>query len=130
MNQIQWKRFTRAARAVHDDLLAGRSALLPAGRIIGDGIERTDKFCVEDVQKLLRKFLLGFQAGTAARLKILNSNVVIFRLGCANETNHGATWSLAAQFQRIRGWGRRGACGSSRSVLSTLRTHQKWADKS
>src|SRR6267154_1414140 len=103
-----------------------RSALLPAGRIISDGVERTNKFCVEDVQKLLRKFLLGFKAGAAARLKILNRDVVIFRLGCANETNHGATWSLAAQLQRIRGWGRRGGCGSCRSRLSTLRTHQEW----
>src|SRR6266403_6312445 len=112
MNQIQWKRFTRATRAAHDDLLAGRSALLPACRIVGDGIERTDKFCVEDVEKLLRKFLFGFESGAVARLKILNSDVVIFRLGCANETNHGATRVLATQLQGIRGWGRRGGCGS------------------
>src|SRR5258707_5199137 len=129
MNQIQRNRFAQATSAADDDLLARRSALLPAGRIIGDGIKRTNKFCVEDVEKLLRKFLLRFKAGAAAGLKILNSDVVIFRLGCANETNQGATWSLATQFQRIRGWGRRGACGSSRSVLSTLRTHQKWTDK-
>src|SRR5882762_6051920 len=103
MNQIQRKRFGQATRATHDDLLARRSALLPAGRIISDGVERTNKFCVEDVEKLLRKFLFGFESGAAACLKILISDVVIFRLRCANKTNHGATRGFTPQLQWIGG---------------------------
>src|ERR1700704_4070647 len=104
MDQIQRKRFAQATRAAHDDLLAGRPALLPAGRIVGDGIERTNKSSVEDVQKLLGKFLFGFEPGATARLKVLNSDVVIFRLRGANKTNHGATRGFTPQFQWIGGW--------------------------